>query len=709
MAQMADVRTGTLAGSQPGKAPLAGFDGLPSFDGLRFRHWRLEARADGVIVVAIDREGQAVNALTQAMLLELDALLERLAIDPPRGVVFRSAKASGFVAGADVREFQDFDARGTVDDALFRGQQTLQKIAALPCPTVAAIHGYCMGGGTELALACTHRIASNDASTRIGLPEVKLGIYPGWGGSVRLPRLVGAPAAMDMMLTGRALSAKAALANGLVDRVVEPSALVDAAAVLAIKGGTRPLKQRALAWLTNTWPVRQLLAPMLVKQVARKAPRAHYPAPYALVETWRRAGGGIQGLLSAERKSVAKLAATPTARNLIRVFFLQERLKSQGAGDSGIARVHVVGAGVMGGDIAAWSAYKGFEVTLSDREQRFIDGALQRAQALFERKVKDAAKRPAVAARLRGDLAGDGAADADLVIEAIVERADAKRELYAAVEPRMRGDALLTTNTSSIPLDELREHVQRQAQFAGLHYFNPVALMPLVEIVRHDAMAEETQRRLAAFCKALGKLPVPVAGTPGFLVNRVLFPYMLEAATAYAEGIPGAAIDRAAKKFGMPMGPIELIDTVGLDVAAGVAQELSPFLGLRVPAALATPPEAGKRGKKDGQGLYKWVDGKPQKPALPKDYVAPSDLEDRLILPLLNEAVAALHDGVVADADLLDAGVIFGTGFAPFRGGPIQYVREAGAQTLLARLRDLQARHGDRFAPRPGWDAAALA
>jgi len=235
-----------------------------------------------------------------------------------------------------------------------------------------------------------------------------------------------------------------------------------------------------------------------------------------------------------------------------------------------------------------------------------------------------------------------------------------------------------------------------------------VALMPLVEIVRHDAMAEETQRRLAAFCKALGKLPVPVAGTPGFLVNRLLFPYMLEAATAYAEGIPGAAIDRAAKHFGMPMGPIELIDTVGLDVAAGVAQELAPFLGLRVPDALATPPEAGKRGKKDGQGLYKWVDGKPQKPALPKDYTAPSDLEDRLVLPLLNEAVAALHDGVVADADLLDAGVIFGTGFAPFRGGPIQYIRDTGAQAVLARLRELQARHGDRFAPRPGWDSPAL-
>ena len=688
----------------PDNAPIIAGP-VAGFDGLRFQHWRVEARADGVVLVTIDRGGQAVNALSQAMLVELGELLERLAIDPPRGVVFRSGKASGFIAGADIKEFQDFDARGTVNDALFRGQQVLQKLASLPCPTVAAIHGFCMGGGTELALACRYRVASSDESTRIGLPEVKLGIYPGWGGSVRLPRLVGAPAAMDVMLSGRTLSAKAALAMGVVDRVVEPSALADAAAVLALKGRTRPFKQRALAWASNTWPARQLLAPMLVKQVARKAPKAHYPAPYALIETWRRAGGGIASLLAAERKAVAKLAGTSTARNLIRVFFLQERLKAQGGGDSGIARVHVVGAGVMGGDIAAWSAYKGFEVTLADREQRFIDGALQRAQALFAKKVKDEAKRPAVAARLRGDLAGDGAADADLVIEAIIEQAEAKRELYAMVEPRMKAGALLTTNTSSIPLTDLRGHIQRPAQFAGLHYFNPVALMPLVEIIHHDAMAEATQQRLAAFCKALGKLPVPVAGTPGFLVNRVLFPYMLEAATAFAEGIPGAAIDKAAKKFGMPMGPIELIDTVGLDVAAGVARELAPFLGLDVPAALSAPPEAGKRGKKDGQGLYKWVDGKPVKPELPKDYVAPADLEDRLVLPLLNEAVAALHDGVVADADLLDAGVIFGTGFAPFRGGPIQYVRETGAQALLDKLRDLRDRHGERFAPRPGWDA----
>lgn len=681
---------------------------LPGLDGLRLRHWKTELRPDGVLLLSFDREGESVNTFGQDVLLELNSLLERIALEPPKALVLRSAKDKGFIAGADIREFQAFDIKGTIGDSIRRGQGIFQRIADLPCPTVAAIHGFCMGGGTEISLACRYRIASNDSSTRIGLPEVKLGIYPGWGGSVRLPRLIGAPAAMDIMLTGRTLSASAAKALGVVDRVVDAANLIDAAATLALQGTERPFKQNFIAWITNTWPARQLLAPQMIKQVARKARKDHYPAPFALIETWRRSSGSVHKMLDAERKSVTKLAGTPTARNLTRVFFLQERLKGLGGRDHGIANVHVVGAGVMGGDIAAWAAYKGFNVTLQDREQRFIDTAMSRAQELFAKRVKDDSKRPEVAARLVSDLAGGGVAQADLLIEAIIEKPDAKRDLYTAVEPQMKADALLTTNTSSIPLTELRGHIARPAQFAGLHYFNPVAMMPLVEIIRHDSMAPETEKRLAAFCKAIDKLPVPVAGTPGFLVNRLLFPYMLEAVTAYSEGIPGPVIDKAAVKFGMPMGPIELIDTVGLDVAVGVGAELAPFLGLPIPAALSAPPEAGKRGKKDGQGLYKWQNDRAQKPEVPADYKAPDDLEDRLILPFLNEAVAALHDGVVADADLLDAGVIFGTGFAPFRGGPIQYIRDTGTDVLLAKLQALQAKYDDRFAPRPGWDNPAL-
>jgi len=675
------------------------------FDGLRFQHWHSQIRPDGVVVLTLDRADNSVNALSQAVLDELGQAVERIAIAKPSALVIQSGKAAGFVPGADIHEFQTFDANGTTADAIARGQAVYQRLAELPCPSVAAIHGHCMGGGTELALACRYRIASNAEQTRIGLPEVKLGIYPGWGGSVRLPRLVGAPAAMDMMLTGRALSANAARLIGLVDKVSEPALLLDAAIELAKRGHSRPLKQRALAWATNTWLARQILAPILVKQVARKARKAHYPAPFALIETWRRSGGSVQARLKAEARSVVKLAQTPTARNLVRIFFLQERLKSLGGKDHGIKHVHVVGAGVMGGDIAAWCALKGFAVTLQDREQKYIEPALTRARGLFEKKLKRDDQRQAAMARLRADVSGEGVTSADLVIEAIFENLDAKKALFATVEETLKPDAILTSNTSSIPLTDLRAGITHPARFAGLHYFNPVAMMPLVEIVRHDGLDAETERRLAAFCRAIDKLPVPVAGSPGFLVNRVLFPYMLEAITCYGEGIPGPVIDRAAVTFGMPMGPIELADTVGLDVAASVAKVLTPFLGLSIPDGLDSLLQAGKRGRKDGQGFYTWENGRAKKPEVPSDYKAPEDLEDRLILPFINEAVACLHEGVVADADLLDAGVIFGTGFAPFRGGPISHARAAGPAQLKARLEQLAQRHGPRFAPRPGWDA----
>ncbi len=674
------------------------------FDGLRLIHWKPESRADGVLVLTLDRDGENVNALSRAVIDELDAMLERIELELPKGIVIRSGKAAGFIPGADIKGFEEIAAKGMVEDWISRGQNIYQRLSKLRCPTVAAIHGHCMGGGTELALACRYRVASNDPKTRIGLPEVNLGIYPGWGGSVRLPRLVGAPAAMDMMLTGRGLSGAAAKAIGLVDKVVEPAMLLEAAIALVQRGVQRPFKQRLTAWATNTWLARQILAPQMAKQVARKARKEHYPAPYLLISTWQRTGGQpIPAALRAEGRSVTKLAATPTARNLVRVFFLMERLKGLGGKDHGIAHVHVIGAGVMGGDIAAWCALRGFDVTLQDREMKFVQPAMDRAAVLFEKKVKDPSKRAETSARLLADVEGSGVAKADLIIEAIFENLDAKRALYAKVEESMKPDALLVSNTSSIPLTELRANLKKQSNFAGLHYFNPVASMPLVEIVRHDFMAPEVEKRLAAFCRAIDKLPVPVAGTPGFLVNRILAPYMQEAIIAFSEGIPGAVIDKAALKFGMPMGPIELVDTVGLDVAASVGKIMADFHGQTLPDAFTVEP--GKRGKKDGQGLYKWENGRAVKPEVPAGYQPPEDLEDRLVLSLLNEAVSCLHDGVVADADLLDAGVIFGTGFAPFRGGPIEHIKTVGADKLKARLEVLATRYGGRFSPRPGWDA----
>lgn len=685
-------------------------NGPAMFEGLRLQHWRTQVRADGFVVLTLDRADQNVNALSQGVIDELGPLVERLAIEKPKGVVFISGKPAGFIPGADIKGFETIDAKGQIYDWIRSGQLLFDRIARLPFPTVAAIHGHCMGGGTELALACRYRVASSADNTRIGLPEVKLGIYPGWGGSVRAPKLLGAPAAMDLMLTGRALRASQARAIGLVDKVVEAPLLLDAALDLARKTPTRPLKQQALALLSNLWPVRQVLAHMMAKQVARKARREHYPAPYALIEAWRRHGVcNTERALLAEAKAVSKLATGSTARNLVRVFLLMERLKGLGGKDGGgtpppgIEHVHVVGAGVMGGDIAAWVALRGFTVTLQDREMRFIEPALKRADEFYAKKIKDEAKRAETRARLQADVEGSGVAKADLVIEAIYENAEAKQALFKKAEESLKPGAILATNTSSIALETLREGRKDPARFVGLHFFNPVALMPLVEIVQHDGLDAETTRRLAAFCKAIDKLPVPVAGTPGFLVNRILAPYMQEAILLFREGVPGAVIDKAALKFGMPMGPIELVDTVGLDVAASVGRIMAAFHGQPLPEGLTV--EEGRRGKKDGQGLYKWENGKAVKPAVPADYKAPDDLEDRLILPLVNEAVSCLADGTVADADLLDAGVIFGTGFAPFRGGPISHARSEGAAKLKGRLEALAARHGERFKPRPGWEA----
>ncbi|KZC20562.1 MULTISPECIES: 3-hydroxyacyl-CoA dehydrogenase NAD-binding domain-containing protein [Rhodanobacter] len=680
------------------------------FEGLRFNHWKTSQGDDGVVTLTLDRADSSVNAISRAVLDELEQIVERLAIDKPAGVIVHSAKSSGFAVGADVKEFIEYAKHDSVLENIEHGQRVYEALARLPCPTVAAVHGACMGGGTELILACRQRIAADDERTRIALPEVMLGIHPGWGGTARLPRLIGATEALPLMLTGKSLSAKRALGLGVVDRLARADELLAEAKLLLRHPASRPFARRARAWASNTWLARQILAPMVFKQTAAKVRKEHYPAPFAMIDVWKRGGSAIQQRLKLEARSVAKLAQTPTAQNLIRIFFLQERLKGQGGGiEHGIKHVHVVGAGVMGGDIAAWAALKGFEVTLQDREMKFVQPALDRARALYEKKLKAPEKVEVAMRRLRADVEGSGVASADLAIEAIYENARAKEALYAGIEPQFQADEILASNTSSIPLDELRKNLAAPQRFLGLHFFNPVAQMPLVEVVRHDRLDPAIEKRALAFCKAIGKLPVAVKGTPGFLVNRILMPYLLEAMRLYSEGVPGPVLDREAKKFGMPMGPIELADTVGLDVCASVGKELAPFLGLEVPPGLDEKLAAGKRGKKDGQGLYVWQDGKPQKPEIDKDYVTPPDVQERMILPMVNEAIACLADGVVDDADLLDAGVIFGTGFAPFRGGPIQYTRSEGADKLKARLEQLAQRYGDRFKPKHGWELPALA
>jgi 3-hydroxyacyl-CoA dehydrogenase/enoyl-CoA hydratase/3-hydroxybutyryl-CoA epimerase len=678
------------------------------FEGLRFSHWKTSLQSAGVLVLTMDRGGSRVNALSRSLLEELDLILERIEIEKPRGVLIHSGKKD-FSVGADLDEFAQYEREGGVRAAIEFGQRVFERLARLPMPTVAVLQGACMGGGTELALACDMRVAADDPETKIGLPEVQLGIHPGWGGTARLPRLIGAPKGLAMMLTGKPASARAALESGLADRLASANALLETALGCVGNPLSRRLDQRVLAWITNAWPVRQILAPVVRKQTAAKAKPEHYPAPFALIEVWRRGGGDIAQRLKLEARSVERLAATPTAHNLIRLFFLRERLRGL-AGDVAhdIRHVHVTGAGVMGGDIAAWCALRGLEVSLQDRELKYVQPALERARTLFEKKSKTPAGIATAESRLRADVEGALVKDSQLAIEAIFEDATAKESLYGQLEAALPDDALLATNTSSIPLDELRRALKHPQRFLGLHFFNPVARMPLVEVVRHDALDPLVEKRALAFVKSIGKLPVPVQGTPGFLVNRILMPYLLEAVRMHADGIPAPVLDRAAKGFGMPMGPIELADTVGLDVALSVGKELAPFLGLELPAGIESKVQSGKRGKKDGEGFYVWREGKPQKPEVPRDYRTPEDLQSRLILPMLNEAVACLAERVVDDADLLDAGVVFGTGFAPFRGGPIQYIRSAGAEKLRAELEALASRHGERFRPKRGWESPAL-
>ena len=664
--------------------------------------WSLEIDQDRVAWLTFDKPGASANALSRAAMMELNDRLGEVEQAKPAGLVIVSAK-SGFIAGADVSEFGLVKTPAEAVPSIRDAHRVLDRLEKLPCATVAAINGYCLGGGLELALACRHRVCADDPKVTLGLPEVMLGIHPGFGGTVRSVQLVGVTTAMDMMLTGKNLRPDKALKAGLVDEVVPAARLREAARQLALHPKPRaraPLAQRLLSLPV----VRGFIAPKIEQQVARRARKEHYPAPYAIVDLWRRHGANPRTAYEAEAQSVARLVCTQTARNLVRVFFLQERLKGLGGKEIPAGgHVHVVGAGVMGGDIAAWCAVRGFTVTLQDRALEFVQPALERARNFFEKRSKVPGKAAETMARLTADVEGQGVARADVVIEAIFENADAKRDLYAKLEPRMQPQAVLATNTSSLMLEPLAAGLAQPGRLVGLHFFNPVAQMPLVEVIESGATDPTVRAAALAFTRAIDKLPLPCRSSPGFLVNRVLMPYMTEAMIAAQEGVPLAKIDEVAVRFGMPMGPIELADIVGLDVCLHVGRILSAAFGGAAPDAVAPLVQDGKLGRKSGQGLYEWRDGKPVKPAAPPSASIPDDLEDRLMLAMVNEAMAVLREGVVADADLIDAGVIFGSGFAPFRGGPLRYARERGVAEVVARLEALAARHGERFRPDPGW------
>jgi 3-hydroxyacyl-CoA dehydrogenase / enoyl-CoA hydratase / 3-hydroxybutyryl-CoA epimerase len=667
--------------------------------------WKMERDAENIIWLVIDKPGTSTNVLSRSVLEELGEKLDSLAGDLPKGVVVRSGKPSGFVAGADIKEFTSFRSASDAYELIRAGQGVLDKLEALPCPTVAAINGFALGGGLELALACRYRVAVGDERLSLGMPEVQLGIHPGFGGTVRSVRLLGVKQAMELMLTGRPIRADKALRIGLVDRLVTAPDLEAAARDIIAK---QPPKHRPpFAEQVLSWPlVRSFVKPTLIAQVASKAKREHYPAPYAIVDLWVDHGASGQQAYESEARSIAHLFTTETARNLVRVFLLQDRLKQMGGrGAPPVTHVHVVGAGVMGGDIAAWCALRGLTVTLQDRGLEYIEPALKRANELFEKRIKEPAKRADARERLRADVDGQGVPDADVIVEAIFENLDAKRELYARLEPRMKPTALLASNTSSITLEPLAAKLARPERLVGLHFFNPVAQMPLIEIVSGAQTAPASAQAALSFARKLDKLPVPCQSAPGFIVNRVLMPYLHEAMYAAQEGVPLAVIDRAAVDYGMPMGPVELADVVGLDVASHVGKIIAEELGRPAPDLKQLEELLAQKrlGRKSGSGFYEWKDGKAVKPPAPGASVPP-DLIDRLILVLVNECVAVLREGVATEADLIDAAVIFGTGFAPFRGGPLAYARSRGVGEVVARLAELEARYGSRFRADPGWN-----
>ncbi len=643
-----------------------------TFDSLGLKNFRCRIDSDKVAWLAMDCVGSPVNRLSADVLKELGQALDAFDQTPPAGVVIHSAKETGFIAGADIDEFAGLDTPEKGMELVSRGWTLFNRLAQVSYPTLALIRGHCLGGGLELALACRYRLVVDQPDTSLSLPEVMLGIFPGWGGMLRLPQVVGAPLALDMMLGGRPLDVRKAFRSGLGDGLVAPRLMMQAAHAMVL-GGKPRRRATGMPALLNHALARPLVLRQTLKKLDARDPHQHYPAPRAIAHIWARHHGNA---LKAPQL-VDSLIRSSTARNLLRAFHLQERLKAfgkQGRALPAARHIHVIGAGVMGGDIAAWCALKGLTVTLQDQDRERIAVAQGRAQALFARKKKDPREARAAADRLIPDVHGDGIRHADIIIEAITENPEVKRGLYAQIEPRMKPGAILATNTSSLSLEELRTGLRSPQRFIGIHFFNPVARMPLVEVVETDGVDQDAKAATHAFVGQIGKLPLPVQSTPGFLVNAVLAPYMLEAMRCVDEGIRPETIDAAMLAFGMPMGPIELIDTVGLDIAHDAGQALTGQAG--TPACLQEHLDAGQLGRKSGQGFYTWKDDKPIKQATG---AVPPDLAERLITPLIEKTAMQVGAGIVADADLADAGVIFGTGFAPFTGGPLHYrSRESG-------------------------------
>jgi 3-hydroxyacyl-CoA dehydrogenase/enoyl-CoA hydratase/3-hydroxybutyryl-CoA epimerase len=692
-----------------------------------FRHLRMDRDGRGVTTVTFDVQGVPMNVFNEEVFRELAEVVARLEREPPKLAVFRSAKASGFFAGADIHRIRGMKTADEVRMVLSAGHELFDHVERMPFPTVAVIHGPCLGGGLEFALACRHRVARDDASTRLGLPEIMLGLIPGWGGTQRLPRAVGLRRALRMILEGATLTARKAAAAGLVDLAATPetfeaevSRFVDER--LAGRSVRRPGRGLLGTALDGSWPGRKLVFAAARKQVGKRA--EHYPAlPAAIRAIQAGFAGSREAGFAAEREAFAGVVFTPTARNLIEVFLQRERARKRSTWvpdqvrPRSVERVAVLGAGVMGAGIAQLLAVNGVSVVLKDINAELVAAGMKRVESLtgeaVEKGVLSRDEAAAVERKVTPTAAWEPLAGSDLVIEAVLEREDIKRDVFRELGTRVPESAVLASNTSALSVSRIAESAPHPERVAGLHFFNPVHRMHLVEVVRGRATDEETVATLVELVRKLGKVPVVVADSPGFLVNRLLFPYMDEAVRLVLEGVPGEEVDREAVRFGMPMGPLELLDQVGVDIAADVTSTFAPFRSDPgpTPERLTAMVREGAIGKKTGRGFYEYADGKRGKPTKWATPTSPppaartgerdelTGLQRRLVYPIINEAAKCLESGVVAEAWVVDLAMVLGTGFAPFRGGPLRTADSVGVGNAVRELDELRREHGDRFEP----------
>ncbi len=688
----------------------------------------LEVDSNGVAWLVFDRPSSRVNLLTQEVMARLDVLLGEIerghAAGSIRALVVRSGKDGSFIAGADVNAIASVSDQAQGAAAARAGQQLFARIERLPLPTVAAVDGICLGGGTELILACGHRLASDRPETKIGLPEVRLGILPAFGGTTRLPRLIGPAAALNMILTGRNVDARRAQRMGLVDEVVPVQALYERAARLALErvGAPPPRRRRRplpTRLLEDTPPGRALLFRRATADVLKET-RGHYPAPLAILGVMRRGiATSLEHAFELEAEALGRLIVTPESKNLIHVFHLMEGAKK--AGPAGVdarpvEQAAVLGAGVMGGGIAHLLADNGVPVRLKDIRPDALALGLRHARSLFDRAAQKGRMKRRDAERRMADISPSleytGFATADIVIEAVVERLDVKISVLRETETHVRPGCVLASNTSSLSITSMQEALERPADFCGMHFFNPVHRMPLVEVIRGRHTSDEAVATVIALARRCGKTPVVVNDGPGFLVNRVLSPYLNEAGRMLEEGATVQCIDRVLLDFGMPMGPLRLLDEIGLDVARHAGAVMHEAFGerMRPPPSLAGIAEAGLLGKKSGRGFYLY-EGEREKG--PNEEIAALvgaregegpdevDIRDRCVLSMVNEAARVLEDGIAADAAAVDLAMITGTGFPPFRGGLLRYADTVGLRNVHARLKAFEASQGPRFEPAP--------